>query len=278
MSSTRTSQLSFGAGIMAPELYGRFDQAKFSVALAECTNFVVLPHGPAQNRAGFEFVKEVQDSTKSTRLIEFVFSTSQSYVLEFGHQTMRIHTDGGTVLESAQNVTGATSANPAELTITAHGYSTGDEVYLLSLPGDFAVLNGRYFTITSTGANTFTLDGVDASAYAAYTSGGTAARVYTVATPYDSADVFDLQFTQSADVLTLVHPSYAPRELRRAGATSWSFSTVTFGPSIAAPTSVAAAASSGSGSTTYTYVVTTVADDGLEESLASSSASVNNSL
>lgn len=269
-SKTRTSQQSFGAGIIGQELYGRLDQAKYQVGLAECTNFMVLPHGPAANRPGLYFVKETADSSKASRLIPFIFNTEQAYALEFGDQYVRIHTEGGTVLESNQTVTAATAANPVQITITGHGYSTGDEVYIASLPGDFAELNGRYWTVTVVDADNFTLDGADGSAYAAYTSGGTAARVYEVATPYLEADLFELNFVQSADVLTIVHPDYAPRELARAGATSWTLSTITFAPEIDAPTGVGVTAGSGSGSTKYAYVVTAVADNGLEESIASS--------
>lgn len=40
---------------------------------------------------------------------------------------------------------------------------------------------------------------------------------YEITNPYAEADLFDVHYVQSADVLTLVHPNYAPRELRRLG-------------------------------------------------------------
>ena len=51
---------------------------------------------------------------------------------------------------------------------------------------------------------------------------------YEVATPYGAGDLDKLSFTQSADVLYIAHPSYAPRKLVRAGALSWTLSTITF--------------------------------------------------
>jgi hypothetical protein len=90
--------------------------------------------------------------------------------------------------------------------------------------------------------------------------------------------LFDIHYVQSADVLTLVHPNYEPRELRRLGPTNWTLTTISFEPTMVAPTGVTAAATSGSGSTTYTYVVTSVAQDGQEESYASTSASITNNL
>lgn len=58
---------------------------------------------------------------------------------------------------------------------------------------------------------------------------------YEVATPYLEAHLFDLHYVQSADVLTIVHPSYAPRELRRLGALDWSLDELSFTPKIQPP-------------------------------------------
>ncbi len=77
--------------------------------------------------------------------------------------------------QATKAVTGATKANPAQITVVAHGYTTGSTVRLKNL-GGMVELNDRLFTITSTGANTFTLNGVDSTGYTTYTSGGTAER------------------------------------------------------------------------------------------------------
>ncbi|HCM3125518.1 TPA: hypothetical protein N3F75_004949 [Klebsiella aerogenes] len=45
--------------------------------------------------------------------------------------------------------------------------------------------------------------------------------IYELATPYTDSDVFGLKFTQSADVMTIVHPSYPPKELRRYAHDNW---------------------------------------------------------
>lgn len=51
---------------------------------------------------------------------------------------------------------------------------------------------------------------------------------YEISTPYLEADIFDLGFTQSADILYIVHPDYAPRKLSRTGHTSWTLTTISF--------------------------------------------------
>lgn len=49
-----------------------------------------------------------------------------------------------------------------------------------------------------------------------------------ITTPYLEADLFALQFKQSADVMWIVHPSYAPRKFSRVSATEFSLDTITF--------------------------------------------------
>lgn len=78
-----------------------------------------------------------------------------------------------------------------------------------------------------------------------HTNGSTlmsAGSPYEVSTPYLEADLFDLHYVQSADVLTIVHPNYAPRELRRLGSTSWTLSTVSFASTLSAPSGVSVTA------------------------------------
>lgn len=91
---------------------------------------------------------------------------------------------------------------------------------------------------------------------------------YEVATPYLEADLFDLHFVQSADVLTLVHPNYAPRELRRLGSTSWTLTAISFVASLTTP-AAPTVTPTGAGTTVYNYVATSVGATGLEESAAS---------
>jgi hypothetical protein len=261
-------QINFGGGELSPNTYARVDIGKFGQGAKTLRNFFVRAEGGVSNRPGFEYVKEVKDSTETVRLIPFEFNDEQSYVLVFGDQYMRVVTNAGTVLEASQNITGATQANPVELTVTGHSYSTGDEVFISSV-GGMTELNSRFFTITSTGANTFTLDGEDGTAHTAYTSGGTVARVFELTTPYLQTELETLKFRQSNDVLFMVHPNHEPRKLNRLGAANWTLTVTTFAPNQAAPTGVTVTPQGASGSTTYEYQVTAVAEETLEASTES---------
>ena len=108
------------------------------------------------------------------------------------------------------------------------------------------------------------------------TSGGVP---YEISNPYAEADIFDIHHVQSADVLTLVHPNYPPKELKRLGATNWTLTDIQFASSVAAPTGVSATASGHTTAKyTYYYVVTTIAADGVSESAQSSQASASGNL
>jgi len=99
MANTRSFSRSFGGGEISPEMLGRIDDTKNQTGLALCSNFVVKPQGPVENRAGFRFVRAVKDSTKMTRLLPFTFSTTQTMVLEMGEKYFRFHTHGATLLD-----------------------------------------------------------------------------------------------------------------------------------------------------------------------------------
>lgn len=64
-----------------------------------------------------------------------------------------------------------------------------------------------------------------------YTNGGqllSGGTPYTVTTPYTAGDLPGLGFTQSADVLYIVHPNYPPKTLSRLGATNWTLADMSF--------------------------------------------------
>ncbi len=75
--------------------------------------------------------------------------------------------------QALKTITAITQNNPGAVTTsTAHGFTTGDYIYIYGVVG-MTQVNGRLFQITSTGANSFTI-GVDTTGYTAYTSDGRA--------------------------------------------------------------------------------------------------------
>ena len=173
-------------------MQGRTDFKKYFSGCTRLENFVVLPHGPVTRRPGSYYVSPVKTQTAKSRLIPFEFSTTQTYILEFGNQYIRFYKDDGQI---------ESSGSP-----------------------------------------------------------------YEISSPYLSAELFDIKFAQSADVMYLVHQNHSVRKLSRTGHTSWSLTEVEFtnGPYLDAnisSTTMAPSATTGSSITITASSSTFVSTD-----------------
>lgn len=273
-------QPSFAKGELGPALYGRVDIAAYSVGLRTARNVVIHATGGVSNRPGLKFICPCKDHANRPILIDFQFKATDTYQLEFGNLYMRVIRNDAQVLETEQNITDVTDVSDnATITISGHGYSDGDHVFIASVGGSVE-LNARWFIVSSKTANTFELtdpyDGSTVIAFAdltTYTSGGTAGKVFELVTTYAQADLPQLKWTQSADVLTLTHTTYTQREVTRTGHNAWTIADITFAPSISAPTALTMDTVNTPDNDIYwKYTVTAVSSNG-EESLPALAAS-----
>jgi hypothetical protein len=85
------NQTNFTAGEVSPKCYGRVDVTRSQNGAASLRNCIVNIHGGAERRPGTVFIGATKDSTKRSRLVPFIFSTTQAYMLEFGHLYMRVY-------------------------------------------------------------------------------------------------------------------------------------------------------------------------------------------
>ncbi len=257
MPNTRTFNRAFSGGEISPEMFGRIDDAKYQQGAARMRNFIAKPQGPAENRPGFAYVNEVKDSTKSVRLLSFTFNTTQTMVIELGDQYMRFHTQGSTL----QYADGA-----------AWSGSTAYDV------GDIAKVGGVNYYCTADNTN-------NTPPNASYWYALPTDYTYEIPSPYLEAELFDVHYVQSADVMTLVHPNHAPKELRRLGASQWQVTNIDFGSPIGRPGGVSVAryipSSESVNSDTYEthrYCVTAIAANLVDESAKSNTASRTNNI
>lgn len=288
-------QPSFAAGELSPGLYGRVDFAKYHVGLSTCRNAFINYRGGAYSRAGTSFCGFSKQTGRSVppRTITFQFDINQGLCLEFGNFYMRVVSNGAFVVEAAKTITGITKANPAVITAPAHGFSNGDWVFLSGIVG-MVQFNGVTGIVTAVTTNTFELTNVyggllSSAGFSSYVSGGTAARVFTLVTPYAEVDLTYLKFTQSADEMSLTcvnqitgteYPAY---DLIRNADDNWTLTAFSTAPIIAPPASISgnatvtAAGTSGDNATSYAYVVTSVDRATSQESIASPILNITNS-
>lgn len=246
MAQTRIIQQSFNGGEVTPEFFGRIEDPKRQNGLATMRNFVAMPHGPATKRQGTRFVHEVADSTKKTRLIPFVYSTTQAFAIEVGEGYFRFYAEGGILLYPA-----------------ASAWSNATAYY----EGDMVTRTGHTYQATAT--NTGSAPELLANWRILPDTGE-----YQVVNTYAEADLFNINYTQSNDVLTIVHPSYPPMELRRYGAYDWRFVAISFNSAMTTPGNPQhnAVTSVGTGTEIYKYKITAIGSNQSDESLASASS------
>lgn len=271
-------QNSFHAGEWAPALNARVDLAKYHSAASLMENFFVDYRGGASSRPGTKYILQCLKSESPVRLIPFQASFKLGYILEFGDGYIRFFRDGAPVLEPTKAITAITQANPGVVTSVAHGYSDGDVIFVTSIVG-MTQLNGKYFKADTLTANTFSLTDlngvpINTSAYSAYISGGTTARVYLINSPYTGDQLADIKFTQDVDEMILCHPTVRPYLLSFISNVSWAINPISFGTNISPPTGVTAGTTLAAGNVNYGYIVTSV-DESNQESVPSSVATIN---
>jgi hypothetical protein len=234
MTYTSPRYTNWTAGELSDRLDGRTDLTRYFNGAKSLENFLVYPAGGAARRPGTKFIHEVKVSANAARLIPFEFNTTtaNTYVLEFGNNYFRVYQDGGIVTETGKTISGATKANPVVITATSHGFSNGDHVIIGSVAG-MVELNGVTGIVANKTTNTFELTDVDgtninSSAFTTYTSGGTASKIVEVTTTYTTAQLPEIKFTQSADVMYITHSSHPVRKISRTSNTDWTITDVTF--------------------------------------------------
>lgn len=132
----------FNSGELSPRMQGRNDVSQYGKGCQTLVNFMVTPYGAVERRPGTKFIAMAKYTDRAVRLIRFAFSSTVSYVCEFG--------DG----------------------------------YIRFIHGGVPVVDGS-------------------------------GAVVEISSPYSAAQLRDLKYVQSADVMTLVHPDHPVYELKR---------------------------------------------------------------
>lgn len=146
MSKQFKVQSAFNSGVLDARLLARIDTKQYTNGMQQGDNVLCLPQGGVKRRPGMQFI---YDAAEQSRVIPFVFSNTQSYLMVFRNNAIDVFFE--------------------------------DE------------------------------------------------KKATVTTTYTTAQLMDIQFTQSGDTMILVHEDHAPALLQRTGShTSWSLSNLTF--------------------------------------------------
>lgn len=105
----------FLGGEVSPQVYERYDFDKRDSSLSALENMIPELQGPARRRNGSRFVNLVKLIDGKVRLLPFVFSRTQAYILELGDQYMRFYRDEGVLIDGGSEVEIATPWTEAQL-------------------------------------------------------------------------------------------------------------------------------------------------------------------
>lgn len=212
-----TVQRLFSKGEVSPSIGGRADLTAYQSGLRTLRNFFVGKSGGVYNRPGTEFTCETKNSAlgapRLCRLLKFVFNAEQTYALLLEPFTARV-IKGGALVE-----VGTLDAWDIGTT-----YAQGDQVSYsgVNYYGKLDDNTGNQPDISTPYWHAMTGD------------------TFEFPTPYAEADLATLNYVQSGDIVTIVHRSYPPMELRRTGDAAWTLTAVDFSPPIARPVGLAA--------------------------------------
>jgi hypothetical protein len=218
----------FNRGELSPRIVGRLDLDAYYNALKYSENFLPFPQGAVTKRNGTYYVANVKDSSKTTILWPFKFSTVQNYVIEVGDLYMRFYRNRGQVESSPSVPYELTTPWPEAVLRELKFVQSFDRLYvfhksyqprvitrtsdtnwaintLTFIDGPYLPINSTATTITAsatTGAITLT------ASTGIFTAGdvGRQVRIKTGANPYGYATI--TAFTSSTVVSATVATGY----------------------------------------------------------------------
>jgi hypothetical protein len=205
--------ISFNAGELSPQIDARTDVAKYSSGCRTMENMLPRIYGSAERRPGTKYVASVKTASQRVNLVAFQYSDTIAYICEFGPEYIRFYYDGARVVGSddPDDWADATSYIMGQFVT----YSGTIYRCLVAHTSDAAGPPNDEPNTNFTDWVTADLDDDDYP-------------ISETPSPYQEAHLFQLQFRQSADVMWIVHPKYAPRKLTRTSTTSFDLSTIDF--------------------------------------------------
>lgn len=189
----KVAQLTFNGGEYTEFMAPRVDVAKYGKGCLTMENFYPVPFGAAMARPGTKYGGDAKYSDRAAIVWPFTFSTTTTFDIEVGHEYFRFWKD-----QAAVN-----APTPAAWATTTD-YEVDDYVTESST---------NYRCIEAHTAGTFATD-LAANKWEAL-------DVLEVTTPYQEADLYQIQIETIRDVVYIVHPDYAFRKLVRYADDDW---------------------------------------------------------
>ncbi|MEK9810896.1 MAG: hypothetical protein VW362_10650, partial [Candidatus Nanopelagicales bacterium] len=181
MSRMTTALLAFNRGLVSRLGLARVDVKRLAMAASDMRNFIPRTLGSMSIRPGWKYLGGIRGNA-AAKLIPFVFSVTDTHILEFTAQTMRVWWSDEVVTRE----TVGTGITNGDFTTDLTGWTDDDEVGAtsswhadghLQLLGDGTNAAVRYQAVTVSGGDA----GVEHALHLTVTRGPVSVRVGTVA-------------------------------------------------------------------------------------------------
>ena len=136
-------RLAFNGGEVTPYLRHRTDFEKNPTSAEEMSNFLPMPYGGVIKRPGLVSVAELVSAGQNSRLLPFIASTGDKYLLRFTPDLLTIHRTDGTVADSVDFMAGYTWPDAFEGSIRDLQLVQVNDVAFLTHPGTFPLRLSR---------------------------------------------------------------------------------------------------------------------------------------
>lgn len=131
MPKLQTISTNFTAGEQSPRLRGRVDLEKYNASAEELYNCVVLKQGGVTIRPPTKYIGEIKTSSQTARIVPFVYSRNDAYLLEFGNAYMRVWKNSAAV-ESSPSTPYEISTTYSDSELADIDYSQGADTMLIA--------------------------------------------------------------------------------------------------------------------------------------------------
>lgn len=98
MPKVSTIKTNFTAGELSERLLARVDISKYPNGAKELYNAYPLVHGGARSRNGSKYTAAAKIAAKQTRIVPFVFSRTQAFLIELGELYIRFFSPAGQIV------------------------------------------------------------------------------------------------------------------------------------------------------------------------------------
>ena len=148
----RNPVLNFNSGELSPFVDARSDVEKYRSGCRILENMIPKIYGCARRRPGFKFIDDAYSTSYTSRVLDFEYSDSIAYLVEFNHQICRFFYNGAVLQSGGLDVTAVSPYSASDLF----------ELQYAQLNDVMWLVHGTYAQrkLTRTSATAFSIDAI----------------------------------------------------------------------------------------------------------------------